>query len=85
MGVMAIINGLLAYGAFSLGTWLRNKKSGNADTRFNDEALWRLALVELDSDDRRVGLWARAYSKANGNDAAARAIYLRLRVSEMQR
>jgi len=48
------------------------------------EALWSRALVELDSDQRRPGLWAKAFALSDGVDSQARAAYLRERVAELK-
>lgn len=48
------------------------------------EEFWSSALAEFDSSERRPGLWARAFAEAQGNEAAAKANYLRYRASELQ-
>ena len=48
-----------------------------------DEALWAAALQEVEGSSRRQGLWARAYASSNGNEAAAKAAYLRDRVPQL--
>ena len=48
-----------------------------------DEQHWAAALTEFDSDDRRAGLWARVYAEAQGNEASAKANYLKARASEL--
>jgi hypothetical protein len=49
----------------------------------NDEEFWALALVEVDGDTRRPGLWAKVFSMAQGNENAAKAQYLQERVQQM--
>lgn len=49
-----------------------------------EEDLWALALEELDGSQRKSGLWARCFASSNGVDAAARAMYLRERVIQLQ-
>lgn len=48
------------------------------------EEFWSAALTEFDSASRRPGLWARAFSEAQGNEAVAKASYLRSRASELE-
>lgn len=54
-----------------------------APTTAEEEALWTAALKEVDGPDRRPGLWAKLFAQANGDEAKAKAAYLRTRVSEM--
>lgn len=69
-----------------------------ADTSRSDvpaERFWSDALAELEGTSRqpapcefdgtlrRPGLWARAFSEAQGNEAIAKATYLRLRATEL--
>ena len=49
-----------------------------------DEQLWASALNEFEGTDRRAGLWARAYAHTDGNEAQAKARYLKQRVAELQ-
>lgn len=55
------------------------KKVNDIENRF-----WALALQEFDSPQRDIGTWARAFSENNGNEAAAKAMYLRLRMLKFQ-
>ncbi len=49
------------------------------------EQFWSAALAEYDSSSRRPGLWARAFAEAQGNEAVAKANYLRYRADELQK
>ena len=49
------------------------------------EACWSAALTEFESAGRRSGLWAKAFSEAGGNEAIAKATYLRSRAVELAR
>ncbi|GEM_PF-1982931 len=49
----------------------------------SEEALWATALQEVESSSRKQGLWAKAYASSNGNEAAAKAAYLRDRVQQL--
>ena len=48
-----------------------------------DEKYSAAALIEFDSDGRRAGLWARVYAEAQGNEASAKAKYLKARAREL--
>ena len=48
-----------------------------------DEEMWTKALIEFEGPSRRTGLWAKAFSEAQGNDSAAKAFYLRYRATEL--
>ncbi|MFZ4440687.1 MAG: hypothetical protein ACOYOS_19900 [Syntrophales bacterium] len=45
----------------------------------NDEAFYEKAFVELESKDMKVGLWAKVFAEAQGNEALAKATYLTVR------
>ena len=49
----------------------------------DDEDLWAAAISEFDGDNRRVGLWAKAFAECNGDEAPAKAAYLRERVRQL--
>ncbi|WP_084455192.1 DUF2569 family protein [Comamonas composti] len=51
---------------------------------FEDEVLWEQALIEVDGEHRRAGLWAKYYAQCNGDESKAKANYLIARVREMQ-
>ena len=57
------------------------KISSNANI---DERLWEQADAELNSDNRKSGLWAKSYSEAQGDESKAKALYLSYRASELQ-
>jgi Protein of unknown function (DUF2569) len=48
------------------------------------EEFWATALAEVDGVSRRPGLWARAYSEAQGDDALAKAMYLDQRARQLE-
>ncbi|MDA0891771.1 MAG: hypothetical protein O3C15_05550 [Proteobacteria bacterium] len=48
-----------------------------------EERMYALATEELTQRKVRVGLWAKAWSLARGNDREAKARYLALRVEMM--
>lgn len=47
------------------------------------EEHWSQAWAEVGSEQRRPGIWARAYSEANGDDAIAKAKYINWRAAEL--
>lgn len=49
-----------------------------------DDAQWAAALAELEENRRHAGTWARAFAAADGDEAKAKATYLRERVQQMQ-
>lgn len=48
------------------------------------DEFWATALAELESNNRRPGLWARSFAEARGDDARARASYLSYRARELE-
>jgi hypothetical protein len=52
-------------------------------TEVNDEKLWERASVELNSDSRNKGLWAKCFAESNGDEAKAKAMYLREAVKKL--
>ena len=49
----------------------------------SDERFYAEVVRELASAGPIPGLWAKAFAETGGNEAAARALYLRLRVSQL--
>lgn len=49
----------------------------------NDERLYSEVVQELKLRGPIPGLWAKAYSEANGNEPQAKALYLRYRVEQL--
>lgn len=49
-----------------------------------DERYWAAAIAEFDSAARRAGLWARVFSEAQGDEALAKANYLKARTAELR-
>ena len=47
------------------------------------EQFWSVAIAEFEGPSRRPGLWARVFSEAQGNEAIAKANYLRYRAEEL--
>ncbi|MFZ2387027.1 MAG: DUF805 domain-containing protein [Polaromonas sp.] len=51
--------------------------------RVPPEHIWSAAISEFDGPSRRLGLWARAFAEAQGNEPTAKANYLRYRANEL--
>ena len=49
----------------------------------SDEKFYEAVVRELETQGPRKGLWAKAYAEAGGGEAAARAIYIRLRAAQL--
>jgi hypothetical protein len=54
-----------------------------ADTADPMEECWAQALAEYDGDRKKPGLWARAYADARGDEAVAKAHYLKYRAEQL--
>lgn len=61
--------------AFNGGLARRNKNPS--------EKSWSAALAEFESTTRRHGVWAKAFAESAGNEAVAKAEYLRMRAHEI--
>jgi hypothetical protein len=49
----------------------------------NDEKLWERAAVELNSDAKNEGLWIKCFAESNGDEAKAKAMYLKEAVKRL--
>jgi len=61
----------------------RSTATAATSTDDPEEAMWAAALHEVEGSGRKQGLWARAYASSNGNEAAAKAAYLKDRVQQL--
>ena len=43
----------------------------------DQDQVWSLAYEEFESENRKIGLWARLFAENNGDDAKAKAAYLK--------
>lgn len=59
-------------------------KAKLAASKLAEEQLYAEAASEVASGKIRQGLWAKAIAETDGNDAAAKARYLKLRVETMK-
>lgn len=51
----------------------------------SDERFYEAVVREIETQGPRKGLWAKAYAEAGGSEAAARAIYIRLRAAQLMK
>lgn len=58
-------------------------KRKTAANRLFEELLYEKALNEVESGQRRDGLWAKAFASSSGDEQKARALYLTYRVQSM--
>lgn len=49
----------------------------------DEESYWAAAMAEVESGQRRPGVWAKAFAEADGDEAKAKAAYLKVRVQQM--
>lgn len=49
----------------------------------DEEEVWTVAIREFEGDQRRAGLWAKSFAMENGDEAKAKATYLRERVQQL--
>lgn len=59
-------------------------RAHGASYRLTEEALYAETLREIEAGIRRDGLWAKALVESSGNETAARAIYIKLRVRSLR-
>lgn len=48
-----------------------------------EEDHWAAALLEIESGPRRSGIWAKVFSESEGDEAKAKAAYLKVRVQQL--
>lgn len=49
-----------------------------------EEQFWAIAFAECNAQNMRPGLWAKAFADAQGQEAVAKAQYMRLRAMQLQ-
>lgn len=65
-------------------SFFSSAKAKLAASKLAEEQLYALAAEEVASGQIRQGLWAKAIAETGGDDAAAKARYLKLRVEIMR-
>ncbi|MDR3490715.1 MAG: hypothetical protein P4M12_01570 [Gammaproteobacteria bacterium] len=74
--------GFLAALLFYFGSgWIEKRKQRNA--AFNDTRLYDQVAKELNENALNPGLWTRAFAEMNGDEAKARALYIKYRVAQL--
>ena len=59
-------------------------KSQDARSRLSEEALYAIAMREVENGLRRDGLWAKALCDSNMDERGAQARYIKLRVQSLR-
>jgi lipid II:glycine glycyltransferase (peptidoglycan interpeptide bridge formation enzyme) len=59
-------------------------KDQRTASRIEEEWLYQTALKEIESGQRRPGLWAKALAETSGDESAAKAAYLKLLVQRFK-
>lgn len=54
-----------------------------ADVLATEEDHWATAMKELETGQRRPGLWAKAFAEVDGDETKAKVAYLRVRVQQL--
>lgn len=63
--------------------WKKAKQKVIAN-RLVEEKIYEKVLGEIESGQRRDGLWAKAISKSRGNEQEAKAAYIEYRVQSIK-
>ena len=80
-----VINSILIFIAhFILSKICYLALSAPKSKRFKDEKIYSQVLSEIESNDYRKGLLAKALSQASGNEEKSRAIYIKLRYQSIK-
>ena len=58
--------------------------SGMKNKRYKDEKIYSQVLLEIESNDYRKGLLAKALAEAGGDEKKSRAIYIKLRYQSIK-
>ncbi len=75
-----------AYVASSHKSLITQSQSIAPDVRnsMDENKLWEMAIDELDSENRKKGLWAKCFAEADGDENKAKANYLKQRVIDLK-
>ncbi len=75
--------GFLAAAIFYFGSgWFAKRKERKSN--FNDDEFYDRVANELKANTQSPGLWTKAYSEMNGDEAKAKALYIRYRVQQLK-
>ena len=64
-------------------SWLKKERLKQSANRLVDEQLYARAVREIESGNRRDGLWGKALADTKGDISAAKAAYIELRVQSL--
>ena len=84
VGVLAVFAISIFIAHFILSKICYLALSAPKSKRFKDEKIYSQVLSEIESNDYRKGLLAKALSEANGNEEKSRAIYIKLRYQSIK-
>tara|TARA_B100000989_G_C19452986_1_gene432644 strand:- start:226 stop:672 length:447 start_codon:yes stop_codon:yes gene_type:complete len=59
-------------------------KLNSAKSRLFEERIYELVSKEIESGQKRVGLWAKALATSDGSEERAKSKYIKLRVQSMK-
>jgi uncharacterized Zn-finger protein len=62
----------------------KTAKAQMAARTISDEVYYEIAAREVQDNQIRPGLWAKAWADAQGDDTKAKALYLKLRVATLK-
>jgi uncharacterized membrane protein YhaH (DUF805 family) len=65
-------------------TQARRKDAATPTQRINEDQLYEQVSAEMDSEDIKAGLWAKATDHAEGDAIKTKALYIRYRVQAIQ-
>lgn len=60
------------------------EKAATQNVNEPEEQFWAIALAECNQQNMRPGLWAKAFAESQGQEALAKAHYMRLRATQLQ-
>jgi hypothetical protein len=64
-------------------SWFKTKKQNLIDN-LKEEQIYELVAFEVSNKDIKSGLWAKAYELAYGDEARAKAVYIKLRAEQIR-
>jgi formylglycine-generating enzyme required for sulfatase activity len=61
----------------------KEPQSGGIGSLTQGEAFYEQAFHELESENKKIGLWAKVFAEAQGNESLAKANYLKIRAGQL--
>lgn len=65
-------------------TLLASTEESSLSTSNNEESIWEDVYKEFESDKRQLGLWAKCFTEADGNENVAKSQYIKQRVEQIK-